>query len=96
MKFVMKSSKVGKIYMNSIFIKTIAIGTTAKDGEGKFIYCNLYSMYIMRRIIQNHGPSKCIGIPLEIVEDLNLKAGDKLDFVLKNGKMIVTPVRPKT
>lgn len=48
----------------------------------------------MRRILQKNQDSLFSIIPKEIVEDLKLKAGDKLDFQRDGDRIIVVPIAP--
>ncbi len=45
----------------------------------------------MRRTLQNNNGSLIISVPKEYVDDLNLKAGQKLDFRLEGKKIIAVP-----
>lgn len=50
----------------------------------------------MRRILQQNRESLFSVIPSEIIEDMNLKKGDKLDFRIENNHIIAIPVYPST
>lgn len=44
-----------------------------------------------RKLVKNHASLMSM-IPKEIVDDLGLKVGDKLDFSVQKGKIIAKPV----
>ncbi|CAG0949011.1 MAG: AbrB/MazE/SpoVT family DNA-binding domain-containing protein [Candidatus Methanoperedens sp.] len=48
----------------------------------------------MKRNIQKINQHGVLGIyiPMELTKDLNLKAGNQLDFSVQDGKIILTPV----
>jgi AbrB family looped-hinge helix DNA binding protein len=46
----------------------------------------------MRRILQKNNTSNYCIIPSEIIEDLNLKTGDKLDFSIEGDHIKVMPI----
>lgn len=48
----------------------------------------------MKRIIQKVHESFMVTVPKEIMDDMNLKAGDKLDFVRDGVCIIAIPVAP--
>lgn len=49
----------------------------------------------MKRKLQNNNNSLIISVPKEYVNDLNLKAGQQLDFRLEGNKIIAVPVSQK-
>ena len=48
----------------------------------------------MRTTVRKWGNSLALHIPRAMAQDLSLAAGTHIELSLKNGKMVVEPVRP--
>ncbi|TRZ86918.1 MAG: AbrB/MazE/SpoVT family DNA-binding domain-containing protein [Methanosarcinales archaeon] len=55
----------------------------------------LFGDFIMRRKLQKNHKSIYCFVPKEIVEDLELKAGDVLDFTRMGNSIIAVPFAAK-